>query len=493
MIHGEYNLVLVVASIIVAFFSSHTATELAVTASQDRSAFSFFGAVLTFGVGAWAAHFIALLSLDLVGIHELFGITFSLLGLLCIVISTGLAAYIKDKPSKPRRIIAATILTFGLTAMHSSSITSLVLHVPIAVTHPGFWFWLAPLATFVCCWLGLSYLHEARISVGNRFQQTLHAGIFFTMAILSSYFLAAYGTDFIPGPVSVAHSFLPFIDSSTPTLAAVIMMTALSLLGAVLTHSHRVQHETAGRLEEAYKEAVRASGVKGDFLAVMSHELRTPLTAVMGYAELLLDGCVGKLTVEQADMLKRIDASSKHLLSLIQQVLDISRAERGRLEVQVERFDVCDLLKRTITIMDPLANKKGLPLHINVPRQRCVVDTDIGKLRQVIVNLVGNAIKFTDVGSITVELLTNNNSFTLTIRDTGIGIPNDEQGRVFDAFYQVGGNIYNRSREGAGLGLTISREIILLLHGSLTCESREGIGSIFTIVLPRVSEVALVA
>lgn len=493
MIQGDYNLVLVAAAIIVAFFSSHTATELAVSASRDHTKFSFFGAVLTFGVGAWASHFIALLAFDLVGVHELFGVTFSMLSLSCILVSTGLAAWVKQVPTLSKRLLAALTLTVGLATMHEAGVYSLVLHVPIKELHRGPWWYLAPIGTFGCCYVALSYLNAAREQIGHRFSQTITAGTFLTLAMLMQFFVSMMGTEFVAGPISNLHSLLPYIDSSTPTLSAVIMMTAMSLLGAVLTHSHRVQHETAARLEEAYKEVKLSAGAKGDFLAVMSHEIRTPLTAVMGYTELLIDGCIGKTTVEQQETLLRIDESSKHLLSLIQQVLDISLAEKGHLDLQVERCDVCDLIKRTVSIMDQMAKKKGLTVHVNLPHQRCLADTDIGKLRQVIINLVGNAIKFTNTGSVTIELGYNNTHFTLQVRDTGIGIREEDHTRVFEPFYQGEGTIYNRSREGAGLGLTISREIVLLLQGTIDCRSKVGEGSVFSIKLPRVTDVVMVA
>lgn len=272
-----------------------------------------------------------------------------------------------------------------------------------------------------------------------------------------------------------------------------MMVVILTVIGALVLHSRYVEQENTTRLKEAYKQAALAAGVKSDFLAVMSHELRTPLTAIMGYSEILLDGCVGPMVPEQAEMLERIDASSKHLLLLIQQVLDISRAERGKLEMQVDRFDICELVKRTVTILNPIASKKGLTLHVNVPRNRCLAESDMGKLRQIIVSLVGNAIKFTNEGSVTVELLPNHSTFMLKVRDTGIGIPLEEQGMVFEPFYQVGGSIYNRSKEGAGLGLTICREITLLMNGSIECESKPDAGTVFTVILPRVVQVSLVA
>jgi signal transduction histidine kinase len=270
-----------------------------------------------------------------------------------------------------------------------------------------------------------------------------------------------------------------------------LMLIIFSVIGAMFAHSIYVAKKTDERLKEAYRQTALATGVKSDFLAVMSHELRTPLTAVMGFAELLIDGCAGKTTPEQSEMLQRIDESSKHLLSLIQQVLDISMAEKGQLDLQIERCDVSDLIIRTVSIMDPIAKKKGLTVHVNVPRQRCLADTDIGKLRQVVVNLVGNSIKFTKVGSITVELDCSNSHFRLRVRDTGIGIREEDYEQVFEPFYQGEGTIYNRSREGAGLGLTISREIVLLMQGTIECDSKLGEGSTFSVRIPRLLDVAM--
>jgi signal transduction histidine kinase len=266
-----------------------------------------------------------------------------------------------------------------------------------------------------------------------------------------------------------------------------------SLFGMVILIGHRRKTHALNKLEDAYKAAIRAAGAKDDFMAVMSHELRTPLTAIMGYIELMIDGCAGKCNPQQQEWLERVDVSSKHLLTLIEQVLDICRAEKGKLECQIERTDAGDLVRRTTTILKPLADKKKVQFYVNVPKDRVIVETDISKLRQVIVNLVSNAIKFTEQGSITVELSVTSQTLRLTVRDTGCGIADAELEHIYEPFYQGGVNPYNRSKDGAGLGLTITRDILMLLGGTISVDTEVRKGSIFLVTLPRVAEVALVA
>lgn len=274
---------------------------------------------------------------------------------------------------------------------------------------------------------------------------------------------------------------------------SLVQTFTFSLFGMVILVGHRRKNRALTKLEDAYKTAIRAAGAKDDFLAVMSHELRTPLTAIMGYIELMIDGCAGKCNPQQQEWLERVDFSSKHLLTLIEQVLDVCRAEKGKLECQIERTDAGDLVKRTTTILKPLADKKKVQFYVNVPKDRVLVETDISKLRQVIVNLVSNAIKFTEQGSITVELSVTPQSLRLAVRDTGCGIPDRELEHIYEPFYQGGINPYNRSKDGAGLGLTITRDILMLLGGTISVDTQVHKGSIFLVTLPRLADVALVA
>lgn len=238
------------------------------------------------------------------------------------------------------------------------------------------------------------------------------------------------------------------------------------------------------QLREALASLVSAALMKDEFLAVMSHELRTPLTAVIGYSELMLEGIGGEPTEEQKDMLERIGTSSKHLMTLIQQVLDLSRAQHGRLIANPTRVDVKTLTAHTAMITGANATRKGLQFFVNVPNDPIFCETDSGKFRQILLNLIGNAIKFTENGSVTIQLRATDQHLVLSIRDTGIGIPLDLQDRIFEPFFRVDGGL-TRRRDGAGLGLAITHELVDLLEGTIKVKSTPGEGSEFEVRLPR--------
>lgn len=249
----------------------------------------------------------------------------------------------------------------------------------------------------------------------------------------------------------------------------------------------RVEAERA--TQKAYESAVSASLAKNDFLAIMSHELRTPLTSIIGFSELLDDeDIVGKMTDAQREMVRRIEASAHHLTGLISQILDLSKLESGKLEILTEPIDLGELVHRTTTILEPQAHQKGLDLITTIPDERIIVEADPGRMRQVIINLLGNALKFTERGSVHVELRAGapwNKWVTLSVTDTGPGIPEEFQTKIFQPFWQAE---TMGKREGTGLGLSITQELVTAMNGVVEVESEVGEGTVFTVRLPKYRE-----
>ncbi len=211
----------------------------------------------------------------------------------------------------------------------------------------------------------------------------------------------------------------------------------------------------------------------------MSHELRTPLSAIIGYEELLYDGITGPVSESQRTQLARIKASATHLLSLIDEVLTLSRVEAGREIAHPERVPVFAALHEAAMIAEPLAHEKKLELRvIRVPRE-LEVWADPIKLRQILLNLLTNAIKFTDVGCVELESRGCDDHVEIMVRDTGIGIAPSDHDRIFDTFWQVEQKS-TRKVGGTGLGLSVSRRLARLMEGDLTVQSQLGKGSTFT-------------
>lgn len=233
----------------------------------------------------------------------------------------------------------------------------------------------------------------------------------------------------------------------------------------------------------ARQEAEAASRAKSQFLAVMSHELRTPLSAILGYQELLFEGIVGPVTQRQKDQLARIRASATHLRDLINQLLDLSRIEAGKADVQLEEVDLAELARDIALLMEQEARSKGLELRTEIPVESVEIETDPAKVRQILLNLLSNAIKFTEEGEVALMLEATPSSIALAVEDTGMGIADEDREKVFEDFTQIDQSMTRRAG-GSGLGLPLSRRLAQLLGGELELERTPRRGSRFTLRLP---------
>jgi len=239
------------------------------------------------------------------------------------------------------------------------------------------------------------------------------------------------------------------------------------------------------RLEERSQQIAEANRAKSRFLANVSHELRTPLNAIVGYNALALDGMYGELPQPLHASHQRVQAAADHLLSLVNDVLDLSKIEVGRMDLEVESVDLDSVLDSVATVVEPAAEAKGLRVDVVVARDLPKIETDPRHLRQILLNLVANAIKFTERGSVTVVAKRAGDKISISVEDTGIGIAESNLDRIFEEFEQVRPSGRGDSMQrGTGLGLAIARKMARLLGGDVSVISHLGRGSCFTLLLP---------
>ena len=283
-------------------------------------------------------------------------------------------------------------------------------------------------------------------------------------------------------------------------LLGVVAMVLLEEARAERFAAHSLQLELLSRnlldanvrLEERAQQVAEANRAKSRFLANVSHELRTPLNAIVGYNALALDGMFGTLAPPLQDAHRRVQVAAEHLLALVDDVLDLAKIEVGRMEVDAAPVDVRAVLESVTTVVEPTAFAKNVHVDVIVARDVPRLTTDGRHLRQILLNLVSNAVKFTERGDVTVvarrDAAAPDSRILVTVEDTGVGIALADQERIFDEFEQVrAGSRGDSMQRGTGLGLAIARKLARLLGGEIAVESTLGVGSRFTLTLPIVA------
>jgi signal transduction histidine kinase/CheY-like chemotaxis protein len=288
----------------------------------------------------------------------------------------------------------------------------------------------------------------------------------------------------------------PFTANARNVISAIAPSLAVALANAAanervaeqtrrLSEQNELLEDQRSRIARTNQELQRASALKDRFLASVSHELRTPMTVILGFTAALLKGGQGNLNAQQRESLERVQRNAKLLLGLINDVLDISKIEAGKVEIDRQKVDIRTLARQVEADYGGSARSKGLTLRSEIAPGLDSVTSDPARVLQIVANLVGNALKFTERGSITVRFEPREkDEWAIVVSDTGIGIPEEEQTAIFDEFRQ-GEAVEHRGRGGTGLGLAIVKKLAAVLGGTVSVESAAGGGSRFTVVLPR--------
>lgn len=261
--------------------------------------------------------------------------------------------------------------------------------------------------------------------------------------------------------------------------SVVEMLQTFAAQSVVAIHNAQLFSE----IEEKGKELEIANKHKSEFLANMSHELRTPLNAILGFTELIIDNIYGDVPDKIKDVLERVEKNGRHLLNLINDVLDLSKIEAGRLKLSISDYSMQSIIETAVTSVEALAIEKNLELSVRISDDMPMGKGDEQRISQVILNLVGNAIKFTDQGGVKIKTKIENQDFIVSVFDTGPGLSKEDQQKVFEEFRQADGSS-TRKKGGTGLGLSISKKIIEMHKGNIGVESTLGEGSTFWFSLP---------
>jgi signal transduction histidine kinase len=317
----------------------------------------------------------------------------------------------------------------------------------------------------------------ARLSAA--LQRTAHGG---AVALDGAGWAWAYPMRSAAGHVG----FLVVAGAAEPPTEERFVLQALAQQAAVALASVQLraqEHAAATRALQAQREADQANAAKSEFLSRMSHELRTPLNAILGFAQLLQ---LDDLPDEQRDSVGQILRAGRHLLGLIEEVLDLSRVEAGTLTFSLEAVPVAEVLQETVDLVQPLAAARHLQVRALPPQDGWRVQADRQRLRQVLLNLAANAVKYTHHGSITLACTTQQDRVRIAVHDTGPGIPAEELPRLFTPFDRLGAE--RTDTPGAGIGLALSKQLVEAMGGTLVADSALGHGTTFTVELPLAGE-----
>jgi signal transduction histidine kinase len=359
-------------------------------------------------------------------------------------------------------------------------------------------FALAALAGLLALIVSVPYVSLSRLR-----KISVMSGVVILGAAIPSFLGVELAVEPVPDSI-----ITPILALGVPCVAGVLIAAvwqsriALSEASEHLSEANEALRESERLLEEkvakrtqalehsrvelalARDEAVAANRHKSAFLANMSHELRTPLNAVIGFSEVLLERVFGELNDKQAEYLDDIHTSGRHLLSLINDILDLSKIEAGRLELSPTSVELSVTFENAVVLMRERANRGGVSLLTEVDPEIGTAIVDERKLKQILINLLSNAVKFTkEGGRVTLRAMRDGDNLHISVIDTGIGIAPENHTLVFEEFRQAGDD-YSRAQEGTGLGLALTKRLVELHGGSIWLESEIGQGSVFTVRLP---------
>jgi len=465
------------------------------------------------GMGIWSMHFVGMLafSFPFPVAYDLFIVVLSVIA---AILASFIALYIvgRDHVTLRQLLVAGVLLASGIVAMHYIGMAAMLIDISYNPLYVILSIIIALVAAIAALWLSFSFRKGERGAAVKKLGSALIMGA----AIAGMHYTGMAAAQFYLGNKSQSsmgilldQQWLGYLISTGTLFTLAFSLLGIYISNKFSTKDSQIQEKTdeihqmnqdlralnenleqlvqvrTAQLEQARDEAIKANMIKSQFLANMSHELRTPLNAIIGYSEMLSEEAEELGEQVFVEDLGKIRNAGKHLLALINDILDISKVEAGKMEVHLETFDLSVLIQDVITTVKPLIEKNGNILESSLEQGE--ITTDVTKIRQILINLLSNASKFTQNGTLSLEvqreLRNNRTGYSFRIKDTGIGMTPEQIGKLFQPFMQADSST-TRKYGGTGLGLAISHSFCELLGGTIHVESELGAGSLFTCWLP---------
>jgi len=500
-ITDQHSIGLVIVAACIGLLVSYTIFSLMARASAAEGwtrSYWFLSAAFVTGSGVWATHFVAMLAYT-PGLPVSYDPGLTFISILISIAMSSLGVFVATRPKG--LYLGSAIIGLAIVSMHYTGMAALRL--------PATAQWnLDYVIASIFASIGFSLLAMRTARAYPTLRGRLLATGLFSLAIVGPHFTGMTAVTYSFDPTIVVRGLYMAPEWMAVFVAAVtLLIVGLGLAGSVMDqqlaqraelestrlklHVQELEatkielEDTATRLQAALQDAQSASVAKTQFLATMSHELRTPLNAIIGFSEILGNELFGPVENEKYQTYHQdIHSSGKHLLRLINDILDIAQTDSGSMKLREEEVSIGELLDSSIRQMQPMARRAGVELQMSQAGDLPSLYADAKRMQQILHNLISNAIKFTpDGGQVTLEAARQNGGIAFRIRDTGIGMSPEDIPVALERFGQID-NSLARQYEGTGIGLPLAKELVELHGGTLQIESEVGVGTIVTLIFP---------